>query len=1282
MSKILRPLALLVNLLAIVLATVTLAGRVLVTWVDEFEGEINALLSPRDVELRGLAASWHGLNPVITATSVRFPGGHVANAAVELDLIETALNSAVVARYLSLESLKLMVVRSADGRWGLAGGGRPQGDTFNALPLLMASDQLAIERIEVALAREPVDAPLEVLTRLEGRLQIRNENRRHGGDVRLAFVQPDCESCELRLRWQLTDGGFGFGIGLDGSVALDGDGFEVPVTAARALGLGGGRFDTLRGRWAVADGDGIGSLELHARDVGLPRGSLDDVAFHLEASSALWHRDWHGRIASLDVRAGDHAGRLEDVGLGVLQGLTGTSLDFSVRDVDLGNVAPVVRAALADVPVAVEWLDALLPRAAIEHLSGRFSFERRELSAVADVTDIAVENYKGVPRLRNVAARLVGNERGFEATVDGRDATLGLMDIYDTPMLLDAVQGTVRLWFKDKFLVVRGDDIDARFAGARAMGGFSLSRPEDKQEQRISVWLSADQLDAPVARGFVPRKLSPELISWLDRAVIAGVARDARVVYYGHIRATEGLPMRQAEVQFQVDGGAIRFHEDWPLAAALDGQVSITASGVDAWLDRGMIRGIAVRSGRLRSPRGGGYIDVEGQGSGSAEAVRDLIEDSPLAETLSFIGPDWRFRGPLSYGMSMRVPLKQVPGEESALAVELEVDLDGVDVDLGAIGLVFTQLDGPVSYRYPYSVTAPAVQGQMFGKPARFSSSFDQERVVMVVDGHADVADVANWLQADVGDTLAGQFEFDSEFSVWPGTQRAPRLAVTTDLEGVAINLPLPFAKAPAAVTPARLEVEIRDDGMFLGGHFDQWLKLWARRPTMGAIAGHVSVNAALPAEDASVDRIVVTGALDELPLDDWISAFGASARAGLDAATAGNVPLRVSVADFSFGRVAYRDTQFESVVANAEIGADGVDLTVSAPAISGRLQVPGKGVIGLDLDHLKLPAGDADSTDDPLANFDPSFISAADVVVRGVEIGDQPYGTWRFKARNSDSVMVVSELEGTFRGLDIVGTSPLQWRFGAEPSTTLIGRVSATNLDAVLPQFGYAPSVETKSVVANLDVTWPGSPLNFSLARLEGKLDVRAEKGRFVDVESGSGAMRVFSLLNFTTIAKRMTLDFSDVFGKGISFDELTAGLAVDNGKMHLADPMVIDGSGAYFRVSGNVDYHTGQLDNEMVVTLPVSSSLPWYAAYLSIINPIAAGAVLVGERLFRNQIDQLSSATYKISGTLDDPKVEFVKVFGRGSDNKPAPAPAVTTEPAKPATPPSVEPAAEEPT
>jgi hypothetical protein len=38
---------------------------------------------------------------------------------------------------------------------------------------------------------------------------------------------------------------------------------------------------------------------------------------------------------------------------------------------------------------------------------------------------------------------------------------------------------------------------------------------------------------------------------------------------------------------------------------------------------------------------------------------------------------------------------------------------------------------------------------------------------------------------------------------------------------------------------------------------------------------------------------------------------------------------------------------------------------------------------------------------------------------------------------------------------------------------------------------------------------------------------------------------------------------------------------------------------------------------------------------------------AVIVGERIFRTQIEQMSSAKYRIEGTIDDPQVALVRVF-----------------------------------
>ena len=179
-------------------------------------------------------------------------------------------------------------------------------------------------------------------------------------------------------------------------------------------------------------------------------------------------------------------------------------------------------------------------------------------------------------------------------------------------------------------------------------------------------------------------------------------------------------------------------------------------------------------------------------------------------------------------------------------------------------------------------------------------------------------------------------------------------------------------------------------------------------------------------------------------------------------------------------------------------------------------------------------------------------------------------------------------------------------------------------------------------------------------MAHLSGDTKLRVTNGRFLDV--GQGATPILSLVNFSTIAKRMNLDFSDVFGAGVSFEEVVAEVSVDDGLARFTKAGEIVGTGSSFQVAGTVDLDSGALDNEMVVTLPLHSSLPWYAAFLALSNPAGAAAVVVGRQVFKDQIRRLTSGKYTIRGTYDEPEVEFVGVFV--DDVKVAPA---VAEPAR---------------
>ena len=240
---------------------------------------------------------------------------------------------------------------------------------------------------------------------------------------------------------------------------------------------------------------------------------------------------------------------------------------------------------------------------------------------------------------------------------------------------------------------------------------------------------------------------------------------------------------------------------------------------------------------------------------------------------------------------------------------------------------------------------------------------------------------------------------------------------------------------------------------------------------------------------------------------------------------------------------------------------------------------------------------------------------------------------------------MALIDLVADVRGLHIESDGRQAfWSSGDE--TRFEGRVTAGNLQHVLPLWDFAESVVSERFESSGSLRWPGSPLNFDLAHLSGTAALDVANGSFLDVTSGGA--RIMSLINFSTIVKRMSLDFSDVFGQGVAFDRVMAELALDDGLARFTTPAQVKGTGSSFLITGTVDLDAGHLNNEMVVTLPfLSSNLPWYAAFLAFSNPAGAAGVWLGREVFKDQIARLSSGKYRIGGTIEEPQVELVSIF-----------------------------------
>ncbi len=486
-----------------------------------------------------------------------------------------------------------------------------------------------------------------------------------------------------------------------------------------------------------------------------------------------------------------------------------------------------------------------------------------------------------------------------------------------------------------------------------------------------------------------------------------------------------------------------------------------------------------------------------------------------------------------------------------------------------------------------------------------------------------------------------GSFDFLADLHIEMG-DAVSRLVVLTDLTGLGLDLPGEFAKAPDEAVPAELELSflpVFQSVRFRYGTARGWMHV-KEVPLRGA----VGFGVAPPVTDAAGDRMVLAGRIAGFRIDEVIPD---------DEPGEALLALPVRLAGLTAGLIDVNGVPFREVTLTGEIGATSpatLDLEMASRDLAGTLRMTGDAPLRLDLSRLRLPASGAEDDADPLdVGIIPELVDA-DVTVGRFEVGEEDYGRWSFRLRPEPGGVEIQDLEAELRGLRITADR-LYWDAAAN-RTRFVGTLAAEDLATVLPQWGYAPSVTTEKARLVADLEWRGSPAAVDLTRWVGEAEFEAENGRFLEVTQGTDAMKIFSLVNFSKIARRLNFDFSDVVGEGVSFDTLTARTEFQEGTMQFLEPMSVKGSGSSFRIAGRVDLLDGRLDNEMIVTLPVTKGLPWYAAYVAIANPLAGLGVLVGERVLRRPLEQFSSAKYQISGTLDDPELTFVSVWDTRMD------------------------------
>ena len=1262
-----RALWLLAAFALLALALLVSFGRYYLPLVDEYREPLAQALSQRlgmQVRIGALEGQWQALGPVLRLRGLellpdpaRPPAVMLERAEVELDLPASLLALGPRLRELRLDGLAVALEQAADGRWQLQGR-RASGPLPAPELLLEALGRVSHARLGRAsiqlapLGREPRALQLsgtELDTRL-GLSRLRAEALVPGSrqPVQLRARIDHGASPELQLHLAFS----GLDVnGLDWSArAVEGRdisgglwlNWSREAAASVQLQLDAGEIAWMRGEqrqlWqsprlqARLDGLGLPQWQLSAA---LSPGRLlavkwPDVRLQLSADGDR-RRLWVDHLQAPVLNAT------------LLQsGLLSENLSGMLRDMNL-------QGALHD--AWLEW-----PAAA-----------PREFSLQARLDRVGLSPHRHIPGGSGISGYLQADAGGGRVELQAQDFSMAFPGVYREPLAFARASGTVSWQLYPQHAVIRSGVLLLEGEDGHARGLLRLSLPyrHEAGPSAMELAIGLSDSDANRRNKFIPYILSPHLLEWLDQSIRKGAVRSSGFWYRGGLE--KGAP-RTVQLFFDVAGGELRYHPEWPAITDMDGLVVIDEGRVQVQPDRAAVLGSRLEQARVEvTPLPTGVaIDVQSQLHGDAGDILRLLNESPLRQHTGAALAEWQASGPYSGRVDLHLPLTGSPvslGRDAR--VEVEAQLANARLDMAPLRLPVEQLSGVFRFDLTRGLSAPALTGQLWGRPLQ--ASLATQRGELRLDGSARVrgADAVRWLGLVDGGRIQGESDYRVSVRL-PGADRRS-VQVESSLAGTALDLPAPFGKPREEKRPLAVNLEGPSSAQQLRvahGDIRAELRLRDLRPESGTVT-----LGGQPVE-AQPGMIRVGGRLARFSPGEWQTLFGlangAPAAAGVPPADDWRRNLRVH--QLAIGQIELGSFSIPEARIGARREDDGWRVELASEPVAGLLQLPDAAgaPMRLALDYLQLdpppppppPAGVV--PDDPWRALDPASLPALDAAVKRVRRGELDYGSWQLSLRPVPGGVRIGGLQGSIRGVSVAGIggegqAQLEWLRSPEGvhSSHLRARLATDNLGDVLQAWQYGRSIESKRAQLDLDTRWPASPAGQRLAIMHGDIGIDFRKGSFVNISGRTDALRIMGLMNFDAVVRRLRLDFSDLYRQGLVFDEVRGRLRLQGGTARFEPPLEIACPSSNFRLSASLDLQAETIDGDMQVTLPLSGNLPWVAGLVGGL-PVAAG-VFIASKLLEEQVDAITRAAYRVTGPWADPKVEFQRAIDVAPRNKP---------------------------
>ncbi|KAE9653089.1 TIGR02099 family protein [Pseudomonas sp. PB105] len=1247
--------------LLLVLAAVYVSlGRELTPLVAEYRAEVEAKAQAAvgmPLHIGSLEGRWSGFAPVLLAHDVMVGEG---SSALRLDQVEVvpAIWDSLMARevrlsHLQVSGLQLSAKEDKDGHWVLQG--LPVQDDQPLDPQQLLKRMQMVKRVSLLdsqVTLQPFDQAPVTLTYVGLSLHTGITRQRLDARLTLPDGQPLALSLRSRIRasqWKDAE--------IQAYLSLPQSDWAkwIPARLTQQWTLSqfkaGGEFwlnwskgtvqnavvrlnsPQLKGRYAERKPVHIENLALTAylqrSDTGLK------VLFDSLAMS-LGETRWESRLQLQQTLATDKAQEV---------------WKLQADRLDLTPITPLLN-ALAPLPEGfAKTLEHLKATGLLRNVLVDFRPEDttdQKVSFAANLERVGFDAYFGAPAARNVSGSISGDLGGGELRMDSKDFSLHLDPIFAKPW--QYLQANARLtWKLDKegftliapYIKVLGEE------GKIAADFLIRLHFDHSQEDYMDLRVGMVDGDGRFTAKYLPAVLSPALDEWLRTAILKGAVDQGFFQYQGSLNHDALPAARNISLFFKVHDAELAFQPGWPHVSKVKGEVFVEETGVRILASKGQLLDTKVNDIYVNIPHAPSgkesHLLLTGGFAGGLGDGLKILQEAPIGTGSTFAG--WKGEGDLQGKLDLDVPLAK--GIEPKIVVDFQTD--NARLQLAEPTLDLTQLKGNFRFDSAKGLSGEKITAQAFDRPITAQIFADGKpgniSTRVAARGQVTVKRLTDWLKISQPLPVSGDIPYQLQLNLDGADSQ---LMVSSNLKGVAVDLPAPFGMPASQGRDSVFRMTLQGAERRYWFDYGELANFTFAAPPDKFNDGRGELflgdgDAVLPAAKG----LRIRGVLSELDIDPWKKLV--NRYAGND--PGGSAKQLLSGADFKIGKLTGLGTQFDQVSLQLDRKPAAWGMQFDSQQAKGSVSLPdAKGApIAVNLQYVKLPAVDPtvqadENAPDPLASVDPKDIPALDIAIAQLFQGPDLVGAWSLKIRPTTKGLAFSDLDLGLKGMQLKGAGGWEGAAGTS-SSWYKGRLDGKNIADVLKGWGYAPTVTSEDFHLDVDGRWPGSPAWVGPKRFSGSLDAAFRKGQFVEVEGGARALRVFGLLNFNSIGRRLRLDFSDLLGKGLSYDRVKGLLAASDGVFVTREPITLTGPSSNLELNGTLDLVADRVDAKLLVTLPVTNNLP--IAALIVGAPAIGGALFLIDKLIGDRVSRFASVQYKVEGPWKDPKITFDKPF-----------------------------------